>query len=216
MTAWCFLLWSKFTESMLSKKQVRKNVYLVRWNLKISWCIKIQIQYFFSSDGTSAFWVYSWSNVTFGTVTGKQRFLKGCSIRGALMVLVSVFRVFVKWPDDFLMQVITPIFPNQGDAHSNKWMLLSYQPGRNEFFQWWGLFRSWCCRSWEECCCLKVTCHSSVSGFATLLGQIPQLAAAGCCTAQLPAPQPEAHACSSTPTWVSSWRKTAQRKQTNK
>lgn len=198
---------------MLSKKQVRKNVYLVRWNSKIPCCIKIQIIVFFSSDATSALWVYSWSNVTFGTVTGKQRFLKGCSISGALMVLVSVFRVFVKWPADFLMQVITSIFPNQGDAPSNKWMLLSYQPGRDEFFQWWGLFRSWCCRRWEECCCWKVICHSSVSGFATLLGQIRKLAAAGCCTVQLPAPRPQAHAHSSTPTGVSSWRKTAQRKQ---
>lgn len=34
--------------------------------------------------------------MTFGTVKRKQRFLKGCSVSGALMVLVSVFRVFCK------------------------------------------------------------------------------------------------------------------------
>lgn len=76
------------------------------------------------------------------------------------MFFVSVFRVFVKWPADFLMRVITPIFPNQRDAPSNKWMLLSCQSGRDEFFQWWGLFRSWCCRRRVECYCWKVNCHS--------------------------------------------------------
>lgn len=151
--------------------------------------------------------------MTFGTVTRKRRFLKGSSIREALMVLVSVFRVLVKWPADFLMQVITPSFPNQGDAPSNKWMLLSYQPGRDVFFQWWGLFRSWCWRRRGECCCWKVSCHSLVSGFPTVLDPIRKLAAAGFCTVQLPAPRPQPHAYSSTPTWVSSWRETAQRKQ---
>ena len=70
------------------------------------------------------------------------------------------------------MRVITPIFPNQRGAPSGKWMLLSYQSGRDEFFQWQGLCWSWCCRRQVECYCWKVNCHSLVLGFATLLGQI--------------------------------------------
>lgn len=51
------------------------------------------------------------------------------------MSLVKIFRGFVKWPADFLMQVITLAVLNQRDAPSNKWMLLSYQSVRAELFQ---------------------------------------------------------------------------------
>lgn len=132
------------------------------------------------------------------------------------MFLVSVFRVFVKSPADFLMRVITPIFPNQRDAPSNKWMLLSYQSGRHEFFQRWGLLRSWCCRRRVECYCWEVSCHSLASGLAILLGQIWKLGAARCCRAQLPAP-PLSHVLPHLLShWVSSWRKIPQGKQNKK
>lgn len=101
----------------------------------------------------------------------KIKVFKGCSKSGALMSLVKIFRGFVKWPADFLMQVITLAVLNQRDAPSNKWMLLSYQPGRAEFFQWWGLFKSQCRRRWVGCSSWKVICRGCVSGFATQLRQ---------------------------------------------
>lgn len=131
------------------------------------------------------------------------------------MSLVKIFRVFVKWPADFLMQVITLAVLNQRDAPSNKWMLLSYQPGRAELFQWWGLFRSQCRRRWVGCSSWKVICRGCVSGFATQLRQKGDLGTARCRVGQLTATHP--HHVPSAVTdaclpsyWVSSWWKISQ------
>lgn len=101
------------------------------------------------------------------------------------MFLVSVFTVFVKWPADLLMQVIAPTFPKQRGPPSNKWMLLSYQLGKDEFFHWWGLFRSWCCRRQAECYCWKANSCSLAPGFAILQGQIWNPGAARSCSQPL-------------------------------
>lgn len=126
------------------------------------------------------------------------------------MVSVSIFRVFTKWPRDFLMQVITPIFQiREMHLQTSGCYLVTSQVGVNSSSDM--AFSE--VDAVVECYCWKVNCYSIAPVFAALLGQIWKLGAARCLRSSSQPLTPRHMLTHLFSHWVSPWRKIPQGKQ---